>query len=296
MNQIQLNVIRDVLREKSTQVRLNKTWQLLHEEHGIGNRVINGLCLKERDYQILENLYKQYRKDNVLDELSIGENRLEAVKVHRNEKSTSKQVFADQLVFASIHHNLPLKSVCMPIGYPTFVPTIDVSALDITGIKRLVVIENATMLITLHEWYQCLPEAWQFSLFIYRGQGQNQSIVKALLGQLKQNVPVAIYADFDPSGLSIVMDYLRIRPVMMIVPKEWDLLENNHPCNQTDKYFDQIYKLPNLEEKLSRSSYLLRMYNIMQKEKIAFMQENVLLLNELESLELQNLEKPLSSF
>ncbi|MEC8568881.1 MAG: hypothetical protein VXY56_11485, partial [Pseudomonadota bacterium] len=61
MNQIQLKVIRDVLREKSTQVRLNKTWQLLHEEHGIGNRVINGLCLKERDYQVLENLYKQYR-------------------------------------------------------------------------------------------------------------------------------------------------------------------------------------------------------------------------------------------
>ena len=144
MNQIQLKVIRDVLREKSTQVRLNKTWQLLHEEHGIGNRVINGLCLKERDYQVLENLYKQYRKDNVLDELPTGQNRLETVKVHRNEKNTSKQVFADQLVFASVHHDLPLKSVSIPIGYPTFVPTIDIGELDITGIKRLVVLENAT--------------------------------------------------------------------------------------------------------------------------------------------------------
>lgn len=288
MNQIQLNVIRDVLREKSTQVRLNKTWQLLHKEYGVGNRIINGLRLKERDYQILENLYKQYRKDNVLDELPIGENRLETVKVHRNEKSTSKQVFADQLVFASVHHDLPLKSVNMPIGYPTFVPTIDIGELDTTGIKRLVVLENAAMLITLHKWYQCLPQTWQSSLFVYRGQGQNQSIVKALLGQLGRNVPVAIYADFDPSGLSIVMDYFMLRPVSIIVPKKWGCLINQHPCNQTDKYLDQFNKLNYLKDKLTKNSCLHKMFMVMQTEKIALMQENVLLLDGLECIDLQN--------
>lgn len=286
MNQIHLNVIRDVLREKSTQVRLNKTWQLLHEEHGIGNRVINGLCLKERDYQILENLYKQYRRDNVLDELPTGQNRLETVKVHRNEKNTSKQVFADQLVCASVHHDLPLKSVYMPIGYPKFVPTIDIGELDISGIKRLVVLENATMLITLHEWYQCLPKIWQSSLFVYRGQGQNQSTVKNLLAQLGRDVPVAIYADFDPSGLSIVMDYFTIRPISIIVPKGWEYLQNNHSCNQTDKYLDQFIKLTYLKDRLIKNSYLHKMFMVMQTEKIALMQENVLLLNRLESIDL----------
>lgn len=285
MNQIQLNVIRDVLREKCTQVRLNKTWQLLHEEHGIGKRVINGLSLNERDYQVLENLYQQYRKDNVLDELPTGQNRLETVKVHRNEKNTSKNVFADQLVFASVHHDLPLKSVCMPIGYPTFVPTIDIGELDITGIKRLVVLENATMLITLHEWYHCLPKTWQSSLFVYRGQGQNQSTVKNLLVQLGLNVPVAIYADFDPSGLSIVMDYFMIRPVSIIVPKKWKCLVNEHPCNQTGKYLDQFNKLSGLSEKLAKNLYLHRMFTVIQAEKIALMQENVLLLSELECIE-----------
>ena len=285
MNQIQLKVIRDVLREKSTQVRLNKTWQLLHEEHGIGKRVINGLCLKERDYQVLENLYQQYRKDNVLDELSTGQNRLETVKVHRNEKNTSKQVFADQLVFASVHHNLPLKSVSIPIGYPTFLPTIDIGELDTTGIKRLVVLENATMLITLHDWYQCLPKIWQSSLFVYRGQGQNQSTVKNLLAQLGLNVPVAIYADFDPSGLSIVMDYFTIRTVSIIVPKKWECLVNKHPCNQTDKYLDQINKLTNLKDRFTKNSYPHKIFMLMQTEKIALMQENVLLLSELECIE-----------
>ncbi|WP_336936087.1 DUF7281 domain-containing protein [Acinetobacter beijerinckii] len=285
MNQIQLNVIRDVLREKSTQVRLNKTWQLLHEEHGIGKRVINALCLKERDYQILENLYQQYRKDNVLDELPTAQNRLETVKVHRNEKNTSKQVFADQLVFASVHHDLPLKSVSMPIGYPTFVPTIDIGELDTTGIKRLVVLENASMLITLHEWYECLPRSWQSSLFVYRGQGQNQSTVKALLGQLGWNIPVAIYADFDPSGLSIVMNYLNIRPVSALVPKGWEALQNNHPCNRTDKYLDQFSKLTNLKDRFTKNSYPHKIFTVMQTEKIALMQENVLLLNELECIE-----------
>lgn len=286
MNQIQLNVIRDVLREKPTQVRLNKTWQLLHEEHGIGNRLINGLCLKERDYQILENLYKQYRKDNVLDELPTGQNRLETVKVYRNEKNTSKQVFADQLVFASVYHDLPLKPVSMSIGYSTFVPTIDIAQLDITGIKRLVVLENATMLITLHDWYQCLPKIWQSSLFVYRGQGQNQGTVKALLSQLGRDVPVAIYADFDPSGLSIVMDYFTIRPVSIIVPQKWEYLVNKHPCNQTDKYLEQFNKLSGLSEKLAKNLYLNRMFTVIQAEKIALMQENVLLLKGLESINL----------
>ena len=285
MNQIQLNVIRDVLREKPTQVRLNKTWQLLHEEHGIGKRIINALCLKERDYLILENLYQQYRKDNVLDVLPTAQNRLETVKVHRNEKNTSKQVFADQLVFASVHHDLPLKSVCMPIGYPMFVPTIDIGELDITGIKRLVVLENATMLITLHEWYQCLPKTWQSSLFVYRGQGQNQSTVKNLLAQLGRDVPVAIYADFDPSGLSIVMNYLNIRPVSALVPKGWETLQNNHPCNRKDKYLDQFNKLTNLKNRFTKNSYPHKIFTIMQTGKIALMQENVILLKELECIE-----------
>lgn len=286
MNQLQLKVIRDTLREKSTQVRLNKTWQLLHDEHGIGKHVMNGLSLNERDYQALEKLYKQYRKDNVLDELPTGQNRLETVKVHLNEKNTSKQVFADQLVFASVYHDLPLKSVSMSIGYPTFLPTIDIGELDITGINRLVVLENAAMLITLHEWYQCLPKLWQASLFVYRGQGQNQSTVKALLGQLGRNIPVAIYADFDPSGLSIVLNYLNIRPVSALIPKGWESLQNNHPCNQTHKYLDQMNKLTNLKERFTENSYAHKIFTVMQTKKIALMQENVLLLNELESIEL----------
>lgn len=286
MNQIQLNVIRDALRGKSIQVPLNKTWQLLHEEYGIGNRLVNSLYLKERDYQVLENLYKQYRKDNVLDELPTGQNRLETVKVHRNEKNTSKQVFADQLVFASIHHELPLKSVSIPIGYPTFVPTIDTDALDTTSIKRLVIIENASMLITLHDWYQCLPQAWQSSLFVYRGQGQNQNAVKALLDELRLDVPVAVYADFDPSGLSIVMNYLSIRSISIIVPKGWENLKNNHSCNQPDKYLDQSNKLSGLPDKLAKNPYLHHMFMLMQTEKIALMQENILQLNKLESIEL----------
>lgn len=286
MNQTQLKIIRNALRGKPTQVQLNKTWQQLHEEYGIGIRVINGLCLKERDYQVLENLYKQYRKDNVLDELPTGQNRLETAKVHRNEKNTSKQVFADQLVFASVQHDLPLKQASLPIGYPTFVPTIDISELQMTGIKSLVVVENATMLITLHEWYQCLPKTWQASLFIYRGQGQNQSTVKDLLGQLGEDVFVAIYADFDPSGLSFVMDYLTIRPVTTIVPKGWEFFKENHSCNQSSKYFDQVDILPSLADKLAKNSCLDRMFKVMQSEKIAIMQENVLLMNVLEAIEL----------
>lgn len=267
-------------------MRLNKTWQLLHEEHGIGKRVINGLCLKERDYQVLENLYQQYRKDNVLNELPKGQNRLETVKVHLNEKNTSKQVFADQLVFASVQHDLPMKSVSLPIGYPSFVPTVDIGEINISGIKRLIILENATMLMTLQEWYYHLPQIWQSSLFIYRGQGQNQSTVKNLITQLGMDVPVAIYADFDPSGLSIVMDYYTIRPVSIIVPKGWEYLQNNNSCNQTDKYLYQSNKMPGLSDRLAKNSYLRRIFMVMQAEKIALMQENVLLLKGLESINL----------
>ncbi|MEB3754867.1 DUF7281 domain-containing protein [Acinetobacter sp. MD2(2019)] len=286
MNQIQLNVIRDVLREKPKEVRLNKTWQRLNEDYGIGKPINHGLGLKERDYQLLERLYQQHRKDNILDDLPKGQNRLETVKNHRNEKSTTKDVFADQLVFAAVHHELPMKSVWLPIGYPSFVPTVEMSELDITGIKRLVVVENATMLITLHQWYQWLPKMWQSSLFVYRGQGQNQSTVKILLNQLKDDIPVAIYADFDPFGLSIVMNYLKIRPVSILVPKGWQKFNKKHDCNQVNKYLDQISQLTQLSNKLSQNSCLHNMFMLMQTEKIAIMQENVLFLNQLEEIEL----------
>lgn len=287
MKQTQLNVIRDALRGKSTQVRSNKTWEVLHNDHSIGTRTIDGFRLDDRDYRLLHKLYLQHRKDNdVLDELPKIQNRLDAVNVHRNEKSTLKQVFADQLVFASVHHNLPLKSASVQIGYPSLVPTIDSSELDITGITHLVVLENATMLMTLHKWYHCLPKAWQSSLFIYRGQGQNQSEVKRLLAQLEQNVPVAIYTDFDPSGLSIVMDYFKIRPVSIIVPKEWQHLLQSHPCNQAEKHIKQISNQPNLMSKFATNQNLYDIFKVMQAERLALMQENVLHLNELESVDL----------
>ncbi len=286
MNQIQLKVIREALRGKPAQVSLNKTWEVLHHEQNIGILTINGLRLNEQDYRRLQQLHDQHRKDNVLDESPQGQNRLETSKVHRNEKSTSKHVFADQLVFASIHHNLPLKSVSMPIGYPTFVPTIDINELDVAGIKRLVVLENATMLMTLHQWLHCFPNEWQSSLFIYRGQGQNQNAVKQLLAQLDLSIPVAIYADFDPSGLSIVMDYCAIRPVSVIVPKGWQHFSRNHPCNQEEKYIDQTTKHPHLANKFAKCPDLCNMFAVMQTEWLAVMQENVLQLNELESIDL----------
>ncbi|ENV16177.1 DUF7281 domain-containing protein [Acinetobacter guillouiae] len=286
MKQTELNVIRDALRRKTFQVRLNKTWETLHNELSIGTRIVNGLCLSDQDYNLLQKLYEQHRKDNVLDEQAKGQNRLDAVHAHRNEKSTSKQVFADQLVFSSIQHNLPLKSVNMQIGYPSLVPTIDFNELDIAGIKRLIILENATMLMALHKWYHCLPHMWQSSLFIYRGQGQNQSTVKKLLAQLGLDVPVAIYADFDPSGLSIVMDYFTIRPVSIIVPKGWQNLLQNHICNQSDKYIDQITGQSGLVNKFTKIPKLYDIFKVMQKEHLALMQENVLQLNQLESIDL----------
>ena len=286
MKQTQLNVIRDALRQKPVQVRFNKTWEVLHNEYAIGTRIVYGLYLNDRDYLLLQQLYQQHRKHNVLDEMLVGQNRLDTVNVHRNEKSTSKQVFADQLVFASVQHNLPLKSVSLQIGYPSLVPTIDFNELDLAGITRLVVLENATMLMTLHTWYHYLPHIWQSSLFIYRGQGQNQSAVKLLLAQLELNIPVAIYADFDPSGLAIVLDYFLIRPVSIIVPQGWQHLLREHPCNQSEKFMDQITGQLGLTNKLASSPALCDMFMLMQTEQLALMQENVLLLNELVCIDL----------
>lgn len=285
MNQIQLKVIREALRGKPAQVPLNKTWEMLHHEQSIGTLTINGLRLNEQDYRRLQQLHDQHRKDDVLDESPKGQNRLETAKIHRNEKSTSKHVFADQLVFASIHHNLPMKSASLPIGYSSLVPTIDFSQLEVGGIARLMVLENAAMLMTLHQWFHCLPNEWQSSLFIYRGQGQNQNEVKELLAQLALSVPVAIYADFDPSGLFIVMNYLEIRPVSIIVPKGWQHFSRNHPCNQAEKYVNQIVGQPSLVNKLAENLDLCDMFALMQTEQLALMQENVLQLNELESVD-----------
>lgn len=286
MNRTQLNVIQNVLNQRNKQVKLNQTWRQLHDNHVIGEIKGQSIFFTDRDFVLLKKLYLSFSKQ--VPEVKAPKDADYMTNVHyfKDEKQTAKDVFADQLVFASVKVDLPLLQGDLNISHQGFVATVDIQQVRIECIKKLIIVENATMLIHLHDWYDKLPIEWQDSLFLYRGHGQNQNAVNRLFERLSSDANIAIYADFDPSGLCIVADYARKRVVSILVPKIWQSLKYDYPCNLPHKYANQIYQNINFEEKFSYHKILLELFLHIQKEQLAIMQENILNMDSLISIHL----------
>ena len=136
----------------------------------------------------------------------------------------------------------------LDISHPKFLATIDINEVDTSAIKQLVIVENGDMMVHLYKWHQYLPEQWQGSLFLYRGQGKNIKLVNELLERLADTAKIAVYSDFDPSGLLIVLNYISSRDLYIVVPKDWQNLDEEHSSNRLQIYLKQISQSINFDE------------------------------------------------
>lgn len=278
----QLNVIQQALLKRTKKVSLNNTWRMLHDSEAIGRVRGRDLHLDDLDFVRLDQIYKQYRKVEADIKIPKGLSRFEHVKYSINEKDTNKSVFSDYLVFASVKAALPLKSGMLDISHPKFLATIDINEVDTSAIKQLVIVENGDMMVHLYKWHQYLPEQWHGSLFLYRGQGKNIKLVNELLERLADTAKIAVYSDFDPSGLLIVLNYISSRDLYIVVPKDWQNLDEEHSSNRLQIYLKQISQSINFDEAFAKHTLLNDIFQHMKHKKLAIMQENVHLMNGLE--------------
>jgi len=272
----ELSVIQTALQLKKRSVAFNKTWQKVHQDYQIGTVQGKEFHLTSKELEYLERcIYAKQVKVAPEQSLNLESDRMDLLNFLKDEKSGGYSVFGDQLVFASVHTELPLKQGDAVIGYKGLVPTVDVSELCFNKIEKLIIVENGTMLTRLFDWYEQLPEEWRDSLFLYRGQGQNARQVFELLAKLPDHTKIAFYGDLDPFGVKIAAHFLKRREMSILIPGCWKELSRNHVDNNTAKFFEQINSIHDLSIDTMQSLALRNLYKHLQINQIALMQENV---------------------
>lgn len=275
LNNRELKVIQATLQLKKNVNTLNKTWEKLHKEHQLGIINKNEIRFTNNELDFIKTIYKKFVKVEPEVSYSLDKDRLDTANVVKNEKASEVGVFADQLVFAAVKAYLPLNQDDVFIGYRGFVATINHAEIQASKIKKLVVLENGTMLTRLHDWIDQLPFEWVDSLFLYRGHGNNNRHVMNLLANLPESAAVAYYGDLDPIGLNIAAGFYKLRSLSVLVPECWSMLTRNHIDNRDSVFFYQVQKSQDLELDDDLPSKLKEIYRHVYQNQLAVMQENV---------------------
>lgn len=283
----ELSVIQTALQLKKRSMVLNKTWQKVHQNYQIGTIHGKELHLTSQELDYLECcVYAKQVKVAPEQSLNLESDRMDLLNFLKDEKSGGYSVFGDQLVFASVHAKLPLKQGDATIGYKGLVSTIHANELCCNKIEKLIIVENGTMLTRLFDWYNQLPEEWRYSLFLYRGQGQNARQVFELLTKLSNHTDVAFYGDLDPFGLNIATHFFKSRAMSIFIPKCWKEISRNHVDNNTAKFFEQIHSSHDLYMDIAQPVAIRNLYRHVHINQIALMQENVNRLGDLIELKM----------
>lgn len=272
----ELSVIQTALQLKKRSMAFNKTWQKVHQDYQIGTVHGKELHLTSKELEYLECcIYAKQVKVAPEQSLNLESDRMDLLNFLKDEKSGGYSVFGDQLVFASVHAKLPLKQGDVVIGYKGLVPTVHAHELCWNKIKKLIIVENGTMLTRLFDWYEQLPEEWRDGLFLYRGQGQNARQVFELLAKFPKHTKIAFYGDFDPFGLNIAAHFFKSRKMAILIPECWKEINRNHVDNNTAKFFEQIHHSHDLYTDTAQSLAMRDLYRHIYINQIALMQENV---------------------
>ncbi|MCF9047272.1 DUF7281 domain-containing protein [Acinetobacter nectaris] len=278
----QLRVIQNAIQTRKTVVDLNQTWKVLHVDYQVGKKHGRQLHLSSSDLAMLEAIYTRHSKVSPAVNIDLKQNRVALIDYYKDEKIGGFNVFADQLVFASISAELPLKTGAVNIGFQGLLATTTLDQVDISAIKRLMIVENGAMINRLFDWQDNLSCDWKNSLFLYRGHGHNINIVLNLLENLPETSSIAFYGDLDPYGIHIATHLNRIKPLGIVVPKIWRELKSNHVDNNMSKHLKQIVHCADLSLDASVPFAFREIFKYLQLNQIAIMQENVNRLGQLE--------------
>lgn len=275
LGQRELSVIQPVLQLKLKTVKLNKTWEKLNFEMPLGKIIKGELHLSDSDLEMLRILYSKHVKTKPEIEYSAHADRISLADHRIDEKSGNGNVFGNQLWFASIGAILPLKTGDMHIAHHGVNIAVGIENLAIKQIKKLIIVENGTMLVKLQDWSKQIPMQWQDSLILYRGHGKHTKMVNQILEASPDDCLVAVYGDFDLYGLNIVNNFNSIRPVYLIAPECWKSLDEKHPDNNAFKFNDQLEYGAALLTSAGTPEALKTIVHYIKENKLAVMQENV---------------------
>ena len=254
------------------EAKLNKTWQQIHDDTGIGVVIGDRISFTLEDRSLLREYIK--RKTG-LDPFGQGQQipkrRVEAAFVTTDEKGFGVPVFSQLLRVARITSK-PINTVhgeaVLPAGSFLSVPATSLNISD----EVVVVVENGDLMCSLDRlgW----PDSIQDALFVYRGHGQDASELISLIARSSPLKKVGFF-DFDPAGLLLGIEST-IGFDSLILPDLGEVfadMSSLQLINKTSAFWKQSEQLNQLIRKIPNtlSVPLLKI----QENQLAIMQEHM---------------------
>ncbi len=264
-------IVADAVQNAKSEVKLNKTWERLHDE-GIGQKITGKkLSLSASDRQALCQLaLEESGADPAFFDLSAlsTATRIETAGQVIDEKWTHRKVREDLLSIRSIAQVVRLAEPCpMPLGGYLTLPW--QKALKHKH-ETVVVIENLEAFIEAEKINWPNEVQKQNPLLVYRGDKETTpGAVKRFLENNKQDYYV--FFDYDPAGIQMALTQPG-SPSIIVPNMPSDQLAKHSKWSEFEKQVSARKSLGKREESDALAPYI----NQMLKKQFAVMQERMI--------------------
>ncbi|MBQ9274985.1 MAG: hypothetical protein IJ228_09235 [Succinivibrio sp.] len=255
--------------------RLAPVLRPLLEEAGLESEAHSVLPAPAFKQALYDYVKHEYGVDLHEEALSGSADRLQRAKSHPDEKRGVRPVFSELLTMAG-RAPVPLGGAQSALIAEGTVLSTTKERLDLSRIRRVIVVENGILFTAWQELSGCLPAPWQNSLLIFRGYGGNVSVVRELLAALPPECEVALYFDCDPAGLCMMLEYCSLHKAMLLLPLRSELGFEVLAKNKKEAFSAQYPQFKSLLLRRDLSPALLQFLEYMHSEGLALTQENLL--------------------
>lgn len=256
--------------------KLTKTWQKIHDEHGVGSignfqSKAPAIGFTDRDRKFLREWMINETGVDPLSNNALPESRTEAASMGRNEKTAKGLVFGSMLKVARVNGN-PIHTDCGDaIAPPNSFIQLEKDRLYLDG-ETVVVVENGEVIRYWRSLF--LPAELKDALLIYRGHDRDARALQELLAEGTTALNVGFY-DFDPAGMLMGLSN---NHDALLLPADISAWTKGKPVfesiNQEDVFWKQGVQLK--EAKVRVSGDIALYLEQMEKENIAVMQEHMI--------------------
>jgi len=225
-NKTLLRVAENAIKGNQDSVALNKSWQRIHQEYGIGLTQGTKLKLDQRDRAKLLDIIQLETGIN-LQKTSVAElaklSREQVLNVALDEKLAGKKVKQQRLaikVLAGQSLRINQQQYHIPAeGH------LDMSLEQIETVEHncILIVENYRCFDYIQQIKISLPEQYRQPLVIYRGdEYYSQQTLRLFLE--KTTLPIIAMMDIDPEGLLIAGSFEHVQGLMCVRLSELDSL------------------------------------------------------------------------
>jgi hypothetical protein len=282
MDKVKIRMLQDVLRQRKSIVKDSKLWREICDEVNVGKLKGKKINFTFDDLSLLESYGDNIYGSPIIAINLDAKDRLESSEDTSEDKWSQRGVFEALLPMARGQRlPLPVKDDSSFITPSGVVVSLSADKIDAAKIESLLIIENGTLMTHWNELIPLLPKEYQSSLIVYRGHGQNQNMLRELIGDLSDDIPVGVFYDFDGAGYDMALNLAETRNISILHPSKWNEIhklpnEVLKKLNKQGSFLDQAEQLTKRINSTSTPKAIMDMLIYLREHRIAITQEHLI--------------------